>query len=162
MHFRVSAKSPTSRKKREKWGTRRKMGHPALHKQQTWGHPPAGNDSWILRPAKDAGLRMTKQYSRSYQRRGLNGPAAGVAACLRHFSIRLGEPAWDPYWRRGWPVVQKLPAPAAALRWQRVQALQDQTGSLQTERNAANGMRPPRQANPIRNQPRQAWRRNSG
>src|SRR5439155_20563776 len=84
----------------------------------------------------------------------------GRIACLA--PIRLAKPAWDPYSMRVWPVVQKLPAPAAALRWQKVQAHPDQTGLLQTERNAANGMRPRRQANPSHSQQPQAWRRNSG
>src|SRR6266550_5831899 len=86
----------------------------------------------------------------------------GVAEYRRHIPIRLAEPTWDPYSMRVWPVVQKLPAPAAALRWQKVQAHPDQTGLLQTERNAANGMRPRRQANPSHSQQPQAWRRNSG
>ena len=34
----------------------------------------------------------------------------------RHLPIRLAKPAWDPYQMRVWPVVQKLPAPEAALR----------------------------------------------
>jgi hypothetical protein len=86
----------------------------------------------------------------------------GFAEYRRHLPIRLAKPAWDPYSMRVWPVVQKLPAPAAALRWQKVQAHPDQTGLLQTERNAANGTRPRRQANRSHSQQPQAWRQNSG
>ena len=86
----------------------------------------------------------------------------GLAEYRRHLPIRLAEPTWDPYSMRVWPAVQKLPAPAAALRWQKVQTHPDQTGLLQTEMNAANAMRPRRQANPTRSQQPQAWRRNSG
>src|SRR5256886_10939697 len=87
---------------------------------------------------------------------------AGFAEYRRHLPIRLPKPGLDPYSMRVWLAEQKLPAPAAALRWQKVQAHPDQTGLLQTERNAANGMRPRPQANPSHSQQPQAWRRNSG
>jgi hypothetical protein len=74
---------------------------------------------------------------------------AGFAEYRRHRPIRLAKPALDPYSMRVWPAVQKLPAPAATLRWQKVKAHPDQTGSLQTERIAANGMQPRPQANPL-------------
>src|SRR4029077_17829959 len=73
---------------------------------------------------------------------------ARFAEYRRHLPIRLAKPALDPYSMRVWPAVQKLPAPAATLRWQKVKVHPDQTGSLQTERIAANGMRPRPQANP--------------
>src|SRR3954469_7215307 len=59
----------------------REMGHPALHKPQRVGHRTAGTDSCILRPAKDAGLRMTKQYSKSGSVPGLEW-----ASCLNERS----------------------------------------------------------------------------
>src|SRR6266853_7048596 len=86
----------------------------------------------------------------------------GLAEYRRHLPIRLAKPAWDPYSMHVSRVVQKLPAPAATLRWQKVKAHPDQTGLLQTERNAANGMRSRPQANPSHSQQPQAWRRNSG
>src|SRR5258708_18370990 len=54
----------------------------------------------------------------------------------------------------------KLPAQVAALRWQRVKAHLDQTGLLQTERNAASETLPRPQPNPSHSQQPQAWRRN--
>src|SRR2546429_4589944 len=86
----------------------------------------------------------------------------GLAEYRRHLPIRLAKPAWDPYSMRVSRVVQKLPASAATLRRQKVKAHPDQTGLLQTERHAANGMRPRPQANPSHSQQPRAWRRSSG
>src|SRR5215469_1835701 len=87
---------------------------------------------------------------------------AGFDEHRGHLSIRLAKQAWDPYSMRVWPAVQKLPAPAAALPLRKTQAHSDQTGLLQTERIAANWMRPRLQANPSRSQPPKAGRRKSG
>src|SRR5260221_991784 len=74
----------------------------------------------------------------------------------RHISIRLAKPASDPYSMPAWQAVQKLLRPAGALRWPKVQAHPDQTGLLQIERNAANGMRQWRQTDPAHSQQPQA------
>src|SRR4029077_13051991 len=81
---------------------------------------------------------------------------ATIRPCGLRLPIRLAKSAWDLNLMRVWPAVQKLPARAAPLRWQRLKAHLDQTGLLQTERNAANETLPRPQANPSHSQQPQA------